>query len=629
MTDDAAPLGDSARMAQVQLLALNKGIADMAQANNLQMLDGNKTIVDSQLATYVEMLAGLEKRGQQNGHDKVAGFIDQLRSEVDALQETIGAIDRDQRQVMTQSSVIAEARSTFLLQLSYARAKINAIAGAVAANDGYVGDILKNFNDNISLVEFIITNILATDDPAAMNEMLQKVRVLVATVEDFDRSLVDEVPDLLGSPEYVDGMKVFYAAVKNNDGLLQRHINNVATVRQIKAQARGASEQVEASRQQLDELVAYVEAIVKDAGEAVSQAVSGSEMAIVAVLVGALIALVGMAVWMASTIRAALQVIMQALDKMAQGDFRVDIRLKTKDEFGQLATWINGLAQSLKKVMQELQENAAGVARVAAENDGTSRRSREALERQNAEIQGVAAAITEMESAVTEIARNTDASRDKTLEVEGNAQQGRQVMEQSIHTLGQLSQRIESSNTVIKQVDDLSNQINKIVDVITSIADKTNLLALNAAIEAARAGEQGRGFAVVADEVRQLASQTASSTEEIQNMIAQLQRQSREAVQAMASSVSEMASTRGHIEQAHLAMDQIQRNMVQVRDMANMISDAASQQKIAAEEITRNVNVVSEVSHENFTQVETIARSTSELNQMSNALDDLVQRFKV
>ena len=130
-------------------------------------------------------------------------------------------------------------------------------------------------------------------------------------------------------------------------------------------------------------------------------------------------------------------------------------------------------------------------------------------------------------------------------------------------------------------------------------------------------------------EVRQLASQTASSTDEIQAMIGQLQRQSHEAVSTMAASVSEMSSTRSQIEAANGAMGQIVERMVQVRDMANHISEAARQQQLAAEEITRNVNVVSEVSLQNYGEVEQIANSNRELTSMAHALDALTNRFRV
>lgn len=446
VTADANVLVDAARQTQIALLAANKALADLGQSDSVATLEQRTTAAASAIDNLAAQNQRLEQHARTFDHESIVARTQDAAATHGAMSNAVDEVVKLKRGVLTQSKAIADARQQFLLKLSIGRQKIEAIAGPAAADDPYIGDMLKKFNESIGLVEFIITNILATSDTGEMTSMLEKVRYNTEITEQFANSLVDEVPAIIDNPDVVEGMRIFYHSVRDKDGIL---------------------------------------------------------------------------------------------------------------------------------------------------------------------------------------ARLTDTSREQTNAVERDAQAGRQVMSQSNATLEQLSGQIASSNTVIGQVDDLSRQITRIVEVITSIADKTNLLALNAAIEAARAGEQGRGFAVVADEVRQLASQTATSTDEIQSMIGKLQRQSREAVTAMASSVSEMELTRTQIEEANVAMSQIVGRMEQVRDMANQISEAASQQQIAAEEITRNVNVVSEVSHDNFTQVEQIANSTQELTAMAQTLDKLTQQFRV
>ena len=629
VTADANVLVDAARQTQIALLAANKALADLGQSNNVAILEQRTAAAQAAVDNLVTQNRRLEQHARAFGHGGiVARGLDTVAT-YDAMKVAVDEVVKLKRGVLTQSKAIADARQQFLLKLSIASQKIQAIAGPAAAEDPYIAEILTKFNESIGLVEFIITNILATNDTAEMARMLETVRFNIDTTEQFANSLVDEVPELIDSPDVVEGMRIFYVSVRDKDGILARHIANVKAGQQVDTLLASVSEQVTASLAVLDQTAGEAGTLISESEAAVASALRGSTTTQAAVTVMAIGAMVAMALLLAQAIRVPMANLMNVLQTMADGDFRQRINSRGNTEFAQLGRSVNSLSERMKEVLGELRQASELLSNVARDNESTTQRSRSALERQNAEIQGVAAAITEMESAVTEIARLTDTSREQTNAVERDAQAGRQVMSQSNATLEQLSGQIAASNTVIGQVDDLSRQITRIVEVITSIADKTNLLALNAAIEAARAGEQGRGFAVVADEVRQLASQTATSTDEIQSMIGKLQRQSREAVTAMASSVSEMELTRTQIEEANVAMSQIVGRMEQVRDMANQISEAASQQQIAAEEITRNVNVVSEVSHDNFTQVEQIANSTRELTAMAHTLDKLTQQFRV
>lgn len=629
MTKDANVLADLARQNQIALLRAGKALTDMSQSQDSQMLAQQAAQVADSLNQLQQLQQQLASHAQAHNHQQVLDRSDEGELLRASLQTTGKQIEQLLAKVLTESDAVAAARSDFLLKLAIARQAIQRVTSDAAAADQYVADMLKHFDESISLVEFIITNILASNDTVKMADMLGKVRVNAAVTEDFANSLVDEVPELLKNADVTDGMALFYHAVRDSNGILSRHIANVEARDAIAKSVAESSKQVAAGLKLMDDTATDAVTDIAAAETAVSDALGRSNLTQMLVLGCGLVAVLIMAWLLAQAIRVPLARLIRVLAQMADGDFREEISSAGNDEFSHLGRSVNSLAARMKSMLSELHQAAAQLNQVASENSAASQRSRMALERQNAEIQGVAAAITEMESAVAEIARHTDASRDQTSAVESDAQSGRNVMSQSMDTLRQLEQRISTSNTVIGEVDELSRQITRIVDVITSIADKTNLLALNAAIEAARAGDQGRGFAVVADEVRQLASQTATSTDEIQAMIGQLQNQSHEAVSTMAASVSEMSSTRSQIEEANNAMGQIVERMVQVRDMANHISEAARQQQLASEEITRNVNVVSEVSLQNYGEVEQIANSNTELTGMANALDALTNRFRV
>lgn len=303
--------------------------------------------------------------------------------------------------------------------------------------------------------------------------------------------------------------------------------------------------------------------------------------------------------------------------------------MKGNDEIAQLSKGFNGfiekIHQSIKDVAQtsrELQVAAEGVSRKALVTHDNSQQQRDQT------IQ-VVTAINQMGATISEIASNAATAAETANQASGNAVQGRNVVNKAKEAISRLAHDIENTGKVVEQLASTTQEIGSILDAIRGISEQTNLLALNAAIEAARAGDQGRGFAVVADEVRNLASRTASSTEEIQKMINQLQNDAKNAVSAM-----DAGKTVTH--QGVAASDEAVQVLMSISDRIHDISDRNTQVATATEEqstvvhtINQNIEEINAINEVTTSTAEELAEASKSLRELSGRLDKLVGNFKL
>jgi methyl-accepting chemotaxis protein len=253
----------------------------------------------------------------------------------------------------------------------------------------------------------------------------------------------------------------------------------------------------------------------------------------------------------------------------------------------------------------------------------------EQMRLQTSETERMATAISQMNATVHEVAGYASQAANATQNVDLEVEKGKQVVEGTASAMGELAQTLEAAAQSVGQVAQDSQQIEGIVDVINSIAERTNLLALNAAIEAARAGEAGRGFAVVADEVRSLATRTQDSTREIREMVGQLQTGAGKTAGLMHDSRQMAQRTVEQTRLAQSALIQIRHEVSAINGMNAQIATASAQQGVATQDVSLNIHRIHDSAMEAAVGSNQVARSSLELSNLADVLTDRVSFFKV
>ena len=292
-----------------------------------------------------------------------------------------------------------------------------------------------------------------------------------------------------------------------------------------------------------------------------------------------------------------------------------------------LATRFDQFLQQITRLVDGVVRDASGLGNLGHELSRASNTLEVGAQRQLTEIELMTASIQRMGQAIEHIAVQVEQA------VGGSGQASEQIVEvqrsvsRAQHEIIQLAERMLSTSEHVNTLAGQAQQISGVLDVITSIAEQTNLLALNAAIEAARAGEQGRGFAVVADEVRSLAQRTAQSTQEIAAIITALQQGSNLAVSAMQQSREEVEHCVKNTEQAAQSLASVEQYVSDVHRLSQEIADTAACQSSASTELVANLRSVQGIANNTAADVATLGESSQRLLPIATRLDALGRTF--
>ncbi len=512
-----------------------------------------------------------------------------------ALHET-GEMDKaaDEIRVTWIPAVVALSEVSTNLGRARAITLRAALAGETAERTRNL-DMLKGINEQLktSLRDYDRT-IVAADDRALFNTFSaahqQYLDLQARVLEEIAGNRIGEAEQLISGPlsQYADSMMKAMSAL-------------------IDYNSKGA----------------------EDASQRSSDVADQAFNAIVGALVVIMLALAAIATLLTRSIVVPLADAVAVAERVATGDLTQQIQVTGRDEPALLLRALGRMQTNLRETIRKIAASSDQLASASEELHTVTEDTSRGLHQQSAEIDQAATAVNQMTAAVEEVANNAVSTADASQGADHSTRDGRDQVNQALASIQQLVEDVTGTSAEIEQLASNANEISRVLDVIGAIAGQTNLLALNAAIEAARAGEAGRGFAVVADEVRALAHRTQQSTAEIEQMIAGIQNGTERAVTAMHSSQGRATGTLEIAQGAGQALEVIAEAIASINQRNLVIASASEEQAQVAREVDRNLVNIRDLAMQTSAGANQTSAAAQDLSRLAVDLNGMVAQFKV
>ncbi|MCS3513682.1 methyl-accepting chemotaxis protein [Pseudomonas grimontii] len=487
---------------------------------------------------------------------------------------------------------------------------------------------LGNMTENVLRMRILSFRVLVNREPAALQEAETRIGVLVDKVKTAQAGYA-------ALPQGTDEVALYKTFVLTLDNYFKAQAEMLNLSRQGKVDEMRAlinsriKDGTDQMGEQLNKLIAINAAGAKqadaDAGQSYSDAITG----VIVVSVAAALLTVLLAWLLTRSIVTPLRKALDVAETIAGGNLTSVIEDNGRDEPARLISALSTMQTNLRQTIQHIAGSATQLASAAEELSAVTEEASRGLQQQNNEIDQAATAVNEMTAAVEEVARNAVSTSEASNQSNQAARLGRDRVVETVGAIQTMTQDVQNTAAMIEGLATQGRDIGKVLDVIRAIAEQTNLLALNAAIEAARAGEAGRGFAVVADEVRALAHRTAQSTQEIEKMVAGIQNGTGEAVQSMQQSNQRTQDTLEMARAAGVALEQITQSISLINERNLVIASASEEQAQVSREVDRNLVNIRDLATQSAAGANQTSAASHELSRLAVDLNGMVARFVI
>tara|TARA_Y100000052_G_scaffold18832_1_gene18439 strand:- start:573 stop:2204 length:1632 start_codon:yes stop_codon:yes gene_type:complete len=516
----------------------------------------------------------------------------------------------------------ADEASALMLDLSYLEGDNPSIETLIGAGTAIDNKLLTMNDSFIELAE--------TDSATQSANIIEDLEYQLSNLQvdkDYVNRLATGVDDGGTIASFNEQYGLLMEAVNGTNGLIALQRQKLSEVDKAAKAQKEAKEALETALADINTLFDAVQKQSLDGQNAILESVQANLVRNIIVAALGLVAAIFLAVIVTRSISKPLGRINKGLSQLSKGDLSTKLPQEGNDEFSALSAKVNSLTDSLRELVGNILEQEKRLIDITKESVELGNKSLSEVDKQREQVTVTSTNTKHVQeksrSNLAQINEAMDALRDITKQSTDIGQ----LVQKSSQQVGNQAKQAESSAQIINRLDDNSRNIGSILDVIKTIAEQTNLLALNAAIEAARAGEQGRGFAVVADEVRTLANRTHDSTEEIEQMIGNLQKDAAQAVKAINAGREQAQEGVEITQQVSQQVESIREIIERLSDINEHIVADTEQQDVLLGDVAKSLNRIVALADSSAQSTRQSNESTMLLDAQTESLRKAVERF--
>lgn len=552
---------------------------------------------------------------------------EQLQTKNINFQTLIKSILAAQADQLEQQQSIEAAARVFRYGLSSIGPEMNRISSFLSIDNPESMDAANRFIASASSMESTFLLMMMQRDPQLAYEQYKEIRNRMAGIDLAFDDFKEWHPDVM---EYTS-LTAPYDMVKagfTDSGILQKILKKVEQGKLQRLEMNQAAQIAKETIVQLNAISNAASGLIKQSESVVHDAMYRVERVqyiggiVLTVLV--LLSWLGLRHWL----KKGLDNLMVRLSLLTQHDFSQPTMLIGPNECKEVAVKLNQVIASTNESISTVTRNCEILYQNAETSHDAADKSNINMVLQNDLLVNMVTTVTELESAIRNIAMVTNESYEESVSASKYSSQGVDVIEQNRGRLESLENTLHLNEVAMLELDSRVKQIREMVDMISGIADSTNLLALNAAIEAARAGEQGRGFAVVADEVRKLASDTSQQTTNIRSMMNELTAAAERSRQAVYESRQEMTNALHSSDEVKTTFEQIEKAVEHIRDRVEQISVATEEQERATADVSRSITQVSAQGGQTKLQLEAMVESSKQVAAIAGDQQAMLHKYR-
>ena len=626
VVEQKMPVQTSMVKVKTEILSLSVITANGYHVENREELVSNKDTFDSLSSAFSDDLSRLNSLMPNNAIATNAvevslAYVNSSNDMYAAINERMN-IEKALAAQLEKVLMTADEASALMLDLSYLEGDNPSIETLIGAGTAIDNKLLTMNDSFIELAE--------TDSATQSANIIEDLEYQLSNLQvdkDYVNRLATGVDDGGTIASFNEQYDLLMEAVNGANGLIALQRQKLSEVDKAAKAQKEAKQALETALADINTLFDAVQKQSLEGQNAILESVQANLVRNIIVAALGLVAAIFLAVIVTRSISKPLGRINKGLSQLSKGDLSTKLPQEGNDEFSALSAKVNSLTDSLRELVGNILEQEKRLIDITKESVELGNKSLSEVDKQREQVTVTSTNTKNVQeksrSNLAQINEAMEALRDITKQSTDIGH----LVQKSSQQVGNQAKQAESSAQIIGRLDDNSRSIGSILDVIKTIAEQTNLLALNAAIEAARAGEQGRGFAVVADEVRTLANRTHDSTEEIEQMIGNLQKDAAQAVKAINAG-------REQAQEGVVITQQVSQQVESIREIIERLSDInehivadTEQQDILLGDVAKSLNRIVALADSSAQSTRQSNESTMLLDAQTESLRKAVERF--